>query len=617
MTTSRTLTWESPSDARNAGDSFKAAPGGPTETLDAACPNCGTVFRNLPSKFAGKKVKCKKCASMFSIGVTSGPRAPEKASKTTASERQDSEASAEWEVGDVIMNLYEVTGILGIGGMGKVYRMRHRGWNMDLAVKSPKASILARAGGAANFERESETWVNMGLHPHTVSCYYVRRIGGIPRVFAEFVEGGSLADWIKDKRLYQDGSKTALKRMLDASIQFAWGLDYAHGQGLIHQDVKPANVMLTNDGQVKVTDFGLARARPMAGPAGGAGGGPEQTMMVNKVGMTPAYASPEQASGKKLTRRTDLWSWGASVLEMFTGEVTWPFGTVVLGALEDYLEHGPENPDIPAMPASLVELLRRCFRENEEERPHDMQEAAEALIGIYKEATGQEYPRRPPRAGQDTADSLNNRAISLLDLGKRQEAERCWTMALKADPHHIETSFNQAMHDWKYHSAADDEVYRRMEEVGRAHQGSWRLKHLMGKMYLYFGDYDKAVEQLKEAARLEKGLAEIARDLALARCAGAAGSDQQSDWDETADLFSTVARLGYEDVSVAIGLALALKKKGQIAASSQNYKQAAERYTELPPTLDEAVRRLSAGVRHHSIRRLRRPNLRFVIQRGR
>jgi predicted Zn finger-like uncharacterized protein len=563
-------------------------PAGQPETVDTVCPNCGTVFRNLPSKFAGKSVKCKKCASMFSIGATPAAPTPEQ-----TSERQDSDTSAEWEVGDVIMNLYEVTGILGVGGMGKVYRMRHRGWNMDLAVKSPKASILARAGGAANFERESETWVNMGLHPHTVSCYYVRRIGGIPRVFAEFVEGGSLADWIKDKRLYRGGPQTALKRILDSAIQFAWGLDYAHQQGLIHQDVKPANVMLTNDGQVKVTDFGLARARPMAGPA--TGDGPQQTMMVNKVGMTPAYASPEQASGKTLTRRTDLWSWGASVLEMFTGEVTWPFGTVVLGALDDYLEHGPEDPDIPTMPASLATLLRRCFKENADERPHDMQEVAGRLIGIYQETSGQKYPRRPPRAGQDTADSLNNRAVSLLDLGKRQEAERCWTRALKADPHHIETSFNQAMHDWKYHSAADDEVYRRMEEVGRAHQGSWRLMHLLGKMYLYFGDYDQAVEQLKAAALLEKGLAEIARDLALARCAAAAGSDQPLVWQEVADLFGSVASLGYEDVSVAVGRALAQKNQGQVQASSQNYQQAAQRYAELPPTLDEAVRRYLPG----------------------
>ena len=132
--------------------------------------------------------------------------------------------AADWSVGDVILDLYEVTGILGEGGMGKVYKVHHRGWNVDLAVKSPKPEIFAQAGGKDNFLREAETWVNLGLHPHTVSCYYVRTLGGIPRVFAEYVEGGSLADWIRTKRLYEGGPEKALERILDVAIQFAWGL---------------------------------------------------------------------------------------------------------------------------------------------------------------------------------------------------------------------------------------------------------------------------------------------------------------------------------------------------------------------------------------------------------
>src|SRR4029450_12108758 len=101
------------------------------------------------------------------------------------------DAPAEWQPGDVILDLYEVTALLGEGGMGKVHRVRHRGWNTDLAVKSPRPEVFAGRGGREAFVREAETWVELALHPHLVSCHYVRSVGGVPRVFAEFVDGGS------------------------------------------------------------------------------------------------------------------------------------------------------------------------------------------------------------------------------------------------------------------------------------------------------------------------------------------------------------------------------------------------------------------------------------------
>lgn len=215
-----------------------------------------------------------------------------------------------WQVGDVILDLYEVKEVFTGGGMGLVYRVHHRGWDMDLAVKSPRPEFFEKPTHVENFEREAETWVNLGLHPHTVSCYYVRRLGGIPRIFTEFVDGGSLADWIRSRRLYEGGPDTALERILNVTIQFAWGLHYAHEQGLIHQDVKPGNVLVNNDGTVKVTDFGLAKARVLAGetPLSFAG----QSILVTSGGMTPAYCSPEQANGEPLSRKTDIWS-GRSV----------------------------------------------------------------------------------------------------------------------------------------------------------------------------------------------------------------------------------------------------------------------------------------------------------------
>ena len=202
-----------------------------------------------------------------------------------------------------ILDLYEVKDIFTSGGMGLVYHVHHKGWNIDLVVKSPRAEFFQTETHKENFIREAETWINLGLHPHVVSCHYVRTLGGIPRVFAEYVEGGSLADWIRTRKLYEGGHKEALERILDIAIQMAWGLEYAHEQGLIHQDVKPANVMITLDGLAEVTDFGLARARATAGEHAEIGS--NKSVLASVGGRTPAYASPEQEAGRPVSRKTD------------------------------------------------------------------------------------------------------------------------------------------------------------------------------------------------------------------------------------------------------------------------------------------------------------------------
>ncbi|MFH0822621.1 MAG: protein kinase, partial [Pseudomonadota bacterium] len=179
--------------------------------------------------------------------------------KVDAEELKDAEKEVglDWRVGEVVLGLYEVVGLLGEGGMAKVYRVLHRGWNTYLAVKNPKAQIVSTPRGRSDFTQEAETWVNLGVHPYVVTCYYVRTLGGIPRVFCECVEGGSLSDWIRGGGLYRGDDETVTIRILDMAIQMAWGLHYAHERGLIHRDVKPANVMVTSQGIAKIGDFGL------------------------------------------------------------------------------------------------------------------------------------------------------------------------------------------------------------------------------------------------------------------------------------------------------------------------------------------------------------------------
>jgi WD40 repeat protein len=374
----------------------------------------------------------------------------------------------EWNAGDVILDLYEVKGELGKGGMGVVYRVHHRQWNIDLAVKTPLPEALQKAGSLENFLREAQAWVDLGLHPHIVTCYYVRRLGEMPRVFAECMEGGSLKNWMEDGRLYAGGEQDALKRILDCAIQFAWGLGYAHEKGLVHQDVKPANALMTPDGMLKVTDFGLVGAK----------------------GYTPAYAAPEQELGQAVSPRTDIWGWGVSVLEMFTGGVHWQFGSVAASVLENYLQEAPPE-GIPPMPAALAELLRQCFQNDPDQRPASMDEVAERLMRLYEQETGAPYPRPKPQALDMRADSLNNKAVSLLDLGLEEEAVRCWQEALQADPAHLEANFNYGYYRWHKAELPGSEFLKQLQRLESTHGSDPEYWRLLGWVYLEQGKPDE------------------------------------------------------------------------------------------------------------------------------
>ncbi|HEY3998567.1 MAG TPA: protein kinase [Candidatus Xenobia bacterium] len=400
-----------------------------------------------------------------------------------------------WQPGENVLGLYEVRHRLGEGGMGVVYRVRHRQWGIDLAVKSPRAEILARPGGPESFIFEAENWVKLGLHPHIVSCYYVRVLEGVPRVFAEYVEGGDLHEWVINRRLYQ--GTEVLRRILDVAIQFAWGLAYAHSLGLIHQDVKPANVLVTSEGQVKVTDFGLSRAL-LASTASAAIPAEGSSTAGRTSPFTPAYASPEQTRNEPLTYKTDLWSWGVSVLEMFLGHSP-NWGPLALYVLEDYLEG--ESGEA-RMPARLENILRACFQENPDLRPHDFHEVAAELVAIYQEEVGEAYPRAVPDAASNEADALNNRAVSLLDLGLPEEALPLLEQALVADGRHGFAWYNRALVQWRTGRISDEAALNAMRDLETALGARLDDKLNTAWLHLERGDEGGARRLLSEAARL-------------------------------------------------------------------------------------------------------------------
>jgi WD40 repeat protein/serine/threonine protein kinase len=439
--------------------------------VDSVCPKCAKPLETAPS-------------------TVLAPTAADTGEEIT--EAPKDVHSLEWKIGDVILGRYAVLGQVGEGGMGHVYRVRHLGWHMDLAVKSPKSKILRRKRGVENFERECETWVNLGLHPHIVTCYYVRRVGGIPRVFAEYVPGGSVWEYIQNGKLYEGDPEEVQRRIFDVAIQFAWGLRYAHEQGIVHQDVKPGNVLISTSGLVKVTDFGLARIDlSLTDDAD------SETQGAKFAGMTRAYCSPEQARSAPLTARSDMWSWATSILEMYCSRVTWKSGDEAPGTLERAARGKYINPNAPRIPEGVIALLRACFMLEVNDRPANMGDVANELKEIYASTFGHPYERPEPRMAEALADSLNNRAVSLLDLGRGEQAHEVWTQALKADPHHPESTFNDGVSQWRDGELADDALRQRLSDVRRFHPGERLPDYLLGQFHLEQGNYVEAKRALR------------------------------------------------------------------------------------------------------------------------
>ncbi len=357
-----------------------------------------------------------------------------------------------WQIGDVILDKYAIRSIFTSGGMGLVYRAYHKDWNMDMAVKSPRPEFFQTEEQASNFEREAETWVNLGLHPHIVSCFYVRRLGGIPRIFAEFVEGGTLSEWIRSGQLYQEKTVARMERILDIAIQVAWGLHFSHQKGLVHQDVKPGNVLMTPDGTAKVSDFGLASARLAAHEGAATTRKAGQSILVEGAGfLTPEYASPEQFAGQPLSTASDVWSWAVLVLEMLKGECDWVDGRAAPFVLKEYFQDKVQTDP-------LAQLLHECLVVPVKQRSSNLLAQAEALIRIHENLTGETYPRSYAGENQGSSDALNNKGASLLDLGKTERGIECLEQAIKLNPRNLYAKFNQLVTAWRLAKVTDEDI---------------------------------------------------------------------------------------------------------------------------------------------------------------
>jgi serine/threonine protein kinase len=284
---------------------------------------------------------------------------------------------------------YEIVALIGAGGMGEVYRARDSKLNRDVALKILPEAFAADRERLARFRREAQLLASLS-HPNVGHIYGLEDSGDVQALVLELIPGQTLADRIASGPM-------PLSEVLGIAKQIAEALEVAHEHGIVHRDLKPANIKVTPDGVVKVLDFGLAKAMDVApsGPGGASGPGGVSmsptltTPAMTQAGMilgTAAYMSPEQARGRTVDKRADIWAFGAVLFEMLTG--TRAFGDEdVSMTLSKVLQREPDFDALPAaVPARVTQSLRVCLRKDPKQRVSDIRDVRLALEGAFETA---------------------------------------------------------------------------------------------------------------------------------------------------------------------------------------------------------------------------------------
>jgi serine/threonine protein kinase/Tfp pilus assembly protein PilF len=278
---------------------------------------------------------------------------------------------------------YEITAPLGAGGMGEVYRARDTRLGREVAIKGLPDGFAGHEERLARFEREARLLASLS-HANIASIHGLEESSGTPYLVLELVEGETLSARIARGPL-------PVRELLEVATQIASAMEAAHERGIVHRDLKPANVMLTPARVVKVLDFGLAK------------GGATEQMSSPDLSMSPtmalsgtvagailgtaAYMSPEQARGRVVDRRADVWAFGCLLYECLSARQTFA-GETASDIIARILEREPDWNALPAgVPARLVDVIRRCLTKDVEARPRDIGDLKRELVAIAADAS--------------------------------------------------------------------------------------------------------------------------------------------------------------------------------------------------------------------------------------
>src|SRR6516225_4807295 len=291
---------------------------------------------------------------------------------------------------------YQISSHLGSGGMGDVYQATDTKLSRSVAIKLLPAAFASDAERLSRFSREAQTLASLN-HPNIAQIYGIEESGDTRCIVMELVQGETLQARIQRGAI-------PVNEALKIAKQIAEALEAAHDRGIIHRDLKPGNVMLTDDGKIKVLDFGLAKAYN-DNPSSNANlsNSPTMMSMAGSTGIilgTAAYMSPEQAKGRAVDRRTDIFAFGCVLYELLTAHQTFD-GDDVSQIIAHVLARDPDWSLLPlATPSRIRELLRLCLEKNVKNRLSDATDVRLLIEQAIKELAAPATEIAPPKGSR-------------------------------------------------------------------------------------------------------------------------------------------------------------------------------------------------------------------------